>query len=83
MPGGQLCVFGKGGDSCECRGARFSRTRDRGRLASVTVPIREYYQLVSVPPSSLIFWNHGVRARLPSKSLRNKDLHVKYSEIKT
>ena len=35
------------------------------------------------PPPPLIFWNHGVRARLPSKSLRNKDLCVKYSGIKT
>ncbi len=34
-------------------------------------------------PSPLIFWNHGVRAGLPSKSLRNKDLHAKYSGQRT
>ena len=34
-------------------------------------------------PLPLIFWNHGVAATLPSKSLRNKDLYVKYSEIRT
>jgi hypothetical protein len=47
------------------------------------VPIWEYYQLVLIPLPLLIFWNHGVRARPPSKSLRNKDLHVKYSGIRT
>src|SRR5579863_5325536 len=35
------------------------------------------------PPSPLVFWNHGVRGGVGSKSLRNKDLHVKYSGIKT
>jgi hypothetical protein len=34
-------------------------------------------------PLPLIFWNDGVRARLPPRSLRNKDLYVKYSEIRT
>jgi hypothetical protein len=31
----------------------------------------------------VIFWNHGVTDGLPSKSLRNKDLHVKYSGIRS
>ncbi len=30
-------------------------------------------------PSPLIFWNHEIRATLPPKSLRNKDLYAKYS----
>ena len=34
-------------------------------------------------PLPLVFWNDGVTARLPSKSLRNKDLYVKYSGIRS
>ena len=34
-------------------------------------------------PSPSIFWNHGVTAGLPPKSLRNKDLYVKYSGIRS
>ena len=39
--------------------------------------------LSGIPPSPLIFWNDGVRARPPPKSLRNKDLYVKYSGIRS
>ncbi len=35
------------------------------------------------PPPPVIFWNHGVTATLPSKSLRDKELCVKYCGIKT
>jgi hypothetical protein len=30
-----------------------------------------------------ILWNQWVTARLPSKSLRNKDLRLKYSKIRS
>ena len=39
--------------------------------------------LMRYPPSRSIFWNDGVRAGLPSKSLRNKDLYVKSSGIRS
>jgi hypothetical protein len=34
-------------------------------------------------PPPLIFWNDEVTARLPPKSLRNKDLYLKYSGIRS
>ena len=34
-------------------------------------------------PFPRILWNHGVRGGLPPKSLRNKDLYVKYSGIRS
>src|SRR5208282_788658 len=37
-------------------------------------PFREIHYLVSGTPPPVIFWNDEVRARLPPKSLRNKDL---------
>jgi hypothetical protein len=54
--------------------ARSLGTAD-ARFGKFTIQLR-------VPPSPLIFWNHEITATLPSKSLRNKDLHVKYSGIR-
>jgi hypothetical protein len=40
-------------------------------------------EIERVPPSPPVFWNDEVRARLPPKSLRNKDLYAKYSGIRS
>src|ERR1700685_375442 len=40
---------------------------------------RVVYFLVSRTPSPLIFWNHGIRATPPSRSLSLKDLYAKSS----
>jgi hypothetical protein len=51
------------------------------------VPFREFNSridfIVTGTPLPLVFWNDGVTAGLPSKSLENKDLYAKYSGIRT
>jgi hypothetical protein len=39
--------------------------------------------LIGGIPFPPIFWNDEVTARLPQKSLSNRDLHVKYSGIRS
>ena len=55
-------------------------------IQAITIPGRRAIYssvILGIPPSPLIFWNLGMRARPPPKSLRNKDLYAKYSRQRT
>ncbi len=47
---------------------------DRGHFLSCCL-LRSIYQLVPVPPSPLVSWNHGVGGNFRTWSLNHKDLY--------